>query len=111
MKNKTWENKIQFALDNNIPLDEDDLYRLVCEYEIQYFEGDNHRWQQEVTSIIEFNNKTYAISWMRALTEMQDSNFYNQPIEVHKQERPITVTLTEWIDNKKEIIASSYDNF
>jgi hypothetical protein len=99
--------EIKTKLNNNIELDENEIYNLIWEYEIASYKGEHHRWDQEMTSIVEFNNKFYAICWRRGLTEMQENSYYEQPIEVHKVERPITITLTEWVNAQNEVVTSS----
>lgn len=99
--------EIKNKLDNNIELDENEICELIWEYEIASYEGNHHRWDQKMTSIVEFNNKFYAIHWRRGLTEYQENSYYNQPIEVHKIERPITITLTEWVNAQNEVVTSS----
>lgn len=105
-----FEINIQDKLNNNEKLDEKELRYLVNEYGITSYPGENHRWVREETTIVEFNNKFYVIYWWSGLTEMQDDEFDSQPIEVTKIEKPITVTLTEWLDKDGEVMASSSFN-
>lgn len=107
---KGFEINIQDKLNKNEKLDKEELCYLVNEYEEVTYHGENHRWVREETTIVEFNNKFYVIYWWSGLTEMQDNEFDNQPIEVTKIERPITVTLTEWLDKNGEVMASSSFN-
>ena len=94
------EKRVKYYLnkiDNHEELNEQELECLVCDYEIEAEEGEDHRWQREITSIIQLDDRFFSISWMRALTEMQNNDYWEQPIEV----KPITYTKTievkEWV--------------
>lgn len=60
-------------------------------------EGDDHRWTREITTVINVNGRFFRIDWRRGLTEMQDDEFWNQPVEVEKHEYEKTITVTEWL--------------
>ena len=58
---------------------------------IDEIEGDDHRWDREVKTIINVNGVLYAIEWRRALTETQENSFYNQPYKVIQRTKIIEV--------------------
>ena len=62
---------------------------------VDEIEGNDHRWDREVTTIIEVDGRYFAIDWRRGLTECQENWFDNQPREVTKTTRMVEVT--EWI--------------
>lgn len=62
---------------------------------VDEIEGDDHRWDREITTIIEVDGRYFAIDWRRGLTEYQGNWFDNQPREVTKTTRMVEVT--EWI--------------
>ena len=64
--------------------------------EIEEIEGSQHRWQQEITTILEVDGRFFSLKWMRGLTESQESDYYNQPREVAKHIYEKTITVTEW---------------
>ena len=64
---------------------------------IETIEGDDHRWQREMTTIIKVGERCFSIDWMAALTECQESDFPCQPIEVKYHEWQETVTKHEWL--------------
>ena len=52
----------------------------------------NRRWTEDMTTIFKVLGRFFAIDWQRGLTEFQE-NFYNeQPYEVIKKEKVVTVT-------------------
>lgn len=61
---------------------------------IEEQEGNNHRWQREMTTIFKFEDKFYALDWMQGLTECQENDYYKQPYEVEKKEK--TIVVNEW---------------
>lgn len=96
--------KIYNDLQNGVKLSSSDLSYLVYNFELddQREVGENRRWQRGVTSIIELGGKHYAISWEEGLTENQENDFWEQPVEVEKHEYEKVVTITEWKPVGKE---------
>lgn len=60
--------------------------------EVDEIEGDDHRWQKDMTTIIDIDGQLYAIDWMRGLTECQENEYLYQPYKVKKVEKVITKT-------------------
>ena len=76
-------------------LTEKELRELVTEYDEETEYGDDHRWTREAFTIVKLCDRYFGIDWMKALTEMQEDEFYEQPYEVKQIER-IVVT-KEWV--------------
>lgn len=81
-------------MENNEFLDESEI-RDLLEYEIHIDEGENNRWTQDITSILEltsFSGETalYCVYWERGLTEYQENTYMEQPFKVKRVEREIT---------------------
>lgn len=100
----TKQKKIYNDLQNSVKLSSSDLSYLVYNFELddQREVGENRRWQRGVTSIIELGGKHYAISWEEGLTENQENDFWEQPVEVEKHEYEKVVTIKEWKPVGKE---------
>jgi len=64
-------------------------------------EGEDHRWQREMTTIFSVDGRTFALNWMKGLTECQESDYESQPYEVKKEEYQKTITVTKWARVKK----------
>lgn len=86
---------------NKEDLSEDELKRVVYDYEIESDYGENERWTRNVISICKLNGKYFSVNWNEGLTEMQPNDFYNQPDEVELKEYEKTITVREWIPVKK----------
>jgi hypothetical protein len=102
-KRNHYDEYILNKIDSGENLDESELRNLRWEFdevEIQY--GENRRWSRSVRSILEIGGRYFALDWDEGLTEMQENEFYNQPIEVEKKEYPKTITVTEWNEIKKD---------
>lgn len=69
--------------------------------QVEEDEGYNHRWTQDITTVIQVEDRYFRIWWERGLTEYQENCYHNQPVEVtpHKHEKLITVR--EWIEVRK----------
>lgn len=83
-------------IDNKEPLTEHELRNLVYEFDVDTEYGDNRRWSRTVTTIVELGGRFFSIDWEEGLTECQENEFYNQPIEVKKTTYEKIVTVTEW---------------
>lgn len=58
---------------------------------VDEIEGNDHRWQKEIQTIIDADGQLYAIDWMRGLTECQENEFFEQPYRVECVEKMITI--------------------
>lgn len=76
---------------------ESELIEMLCEEldEVDREEGENLRWVKPITSIFELCGRFFAIDWYESLTECQNNEYYEQPYEVTKHTKQITVT--EWV--------------
>lgn len=92
------ENEFLERYDTGAKFSEEELRSFVWEEfeRIETIEGDDHRWQREMTTIIKVGDRYFSIDWMAALTEFQKSDFPWQPIEVKYHEWQETVTKHEW---------------
>lgn len=92
------EKRIYNRLQNGEYLSEKDISYLVdnCELREDREVGENRRWSRSVCSIVELGGKYYSITWEEGLTENQENDFTNQPIEVKLNEYEKTITVREW---------------
>lgn len=92
-----YEKDLLVKIDKGENLVKEELKMMALEFDIEQISGDNRRWQREVRSICQLGDRTFAVDWQEGLTECQENEFYNQPIEVIKNEYEKTVKVTEWI--------------
>lgn len=95
-----WEHFDEIMLqkiDNKEALTEKELRELVFGNEVETENGDNRRWSRTNTTIIELKGRFFSIDWEQGLTEYQENEFNNQPIEVEKKTYPKTIMVTEWV--------------
>lgn len=95
--NEHCEEILVYKIDNNIELDEGEMWDLL-EFEIKKYReyGDMGRWDRSVNSICELCNRYFELDWSQGLTEYQENYFGEQPYEVEQIEYQKTVTITEW---------------
>lgn len=100
----TFEEEMIKKIDNGELLTSDELKELVFDgKEIDKEYGENRRWSRSVVSIIEICERYFSILWDEGLTEIQENEFYEQPVEVEKKEYDKTIHVVEWIaKNKKD---------
>lgn len=95
-----FEERMVSKIDRKIDLTEDEISKLVYEYNI-YNEGrEEHRWDRIIFTVVELCERTFGIKWRRGLTESQENSFENQPYEVIKRTYQKTITVTDWVDIK-----------
>ena len=83
---------------NKEPLTEQELRTLVSYYTIESSKDEDRRWSRTVTSIIELNDRYFAIIWEEGLTESQENSFLNQPyeVELNEYEKVQVIKVREW---------------
>ena len=69
----------------------------VLEYEVESEYGDNRRWSRSVTTISQIGDRYFSTNWDEGLTEYQENEYYEQPVEVQKKTYEKTITVTEWV--------------
>lgn len=84
-------------LDSGKKLSKNEIRELVWEYEIETTYGENCRWTRSVNTIIKIKGRFFSIDWEEGLTEMQENEYWSQPIEVYPRTYEKTITVTEWI--------------
>lgn len=98
-----YDEYILSKIDNGEELTENELSEFCWNFNIvDVSYGENRRWSRSVRSIIEIGGRYFALNWEEGLTECQENEFYNQPIEVEKKEYTKTITVTEWNEIKKK---------
>lgn len=90
-----FEVEILKKIDNNEELSKKEIIDML-EYEIEREYGDNRRWSRSVISIISINDRYFSICWEQGLTECQEDEYNNQPVEVKKHTYNKTIEVTEW---------------
>lgn len=79
-------------IDKGETLTVEELRELVFEYEHETTNvGDKLRWTQPKRTIVKLDDRYFRINWREALTEMQENEFDNQPVEVEQYEKVIVV--------------------
>ena len=63
---------------------------------VEEIEGEDHRWDREMETIFQAGGRYFSICWRRGLTECQENEFWEQPVEVRKHTYQKTITVTEW---------------
>ena len=92
--NENFEYIMLNKLDNNVDLTDEELSRLVGEYEYSEELGSKHRWTQTVHTVVKLDNRFFMVDWEQGLTEYQPNSFMTQPYEVEEYEKIIVVK--EW---------------
>ena len=85
------------------PLDKDELRELVHEYKVETHHGSNRRWTRTNTTIISLMGRYFRIHWEEGLTEYQENEYMEQPVEVFKHTYQKMIEVTEWLDTPIEI--------
>lgn len=64
---------------------------------IAEIEGDEHRWTRHMRTIFKVEDRYFSIYWHRGLTELQDCEYLQQPEEVRREEKEVTITVVDWV--------------
>lgn len=94
----TFEEEMVGKIDSGEKLSEWELKNLVYngnEVDIEY--GEDRRWTRDMESIIKLGDRYFSIMWEQGLTECQENEFWNQPVEVEKKEYDKMIHVVEWV--------------
>lgn len=84
-------------IDSGEKLSERELSNLVCGYEVESEYGENRRWTRTVETIVKLCGRFFCVCWEEGLTECQENEFWEQPVEVKKHTYEKVITVTEWV--------------
>lgn len=90
-----FEKEMLEKIDNSEKLSRREIIDIL-ELEIERNYGDNRRWSRSVTSICNIGDRYFSIYWEQGLTEYQEDEYDNQPVEVKKHTYNKTIEITEW---------------
>lgn len=91
-----YEEELLKKLDSKERLTESEIIE-VLEYEVESEYGDNRRWSRSVATISQIGDRYFSTNWEEGLTESQENEYYEQPVEVQKKTYEKTITVTEWV--------------
>ena len=101
-KKNHYDEYVLHKIDNGEQLTEKELEKMLWSFkEIDTSYGENRRWNRSVRTILEIGGRYFALDWDEGLTECQENEFFNQPVEVKKREYTKTIVVTEWDEIKK----------
>lgn len=87
--------------DNGETFDEEELREIIEEEIFSIVDTQSSsellRWTRSVTTVFEIEGRLFALEWQQGLTEDCDDEFYNQPYEVEKKEKTVTVNVVEYV--------------
>lgn len=93
-----FEKEILAKIDSGEELSERELSNIVFDYEFdQAGNGSCGRWAEHMNTIVLIGERYFSIKWDRGLTECQENEFENQPVEVFKKKYKKTIIVTEWV--------------
>lgn len=78
--------------------------------EVDQIENGSGRWMTYMTTVFKIGGRYFAIDWDRGLTECQENEYWNQPVEVTKRQYEKTIVVTEWIPIVEENDERSGEN-
>ncbi|MDF2881542.1 MAG: hypothetical protein K0R54_2099 [Clostridiaceae bacterium] len=96
-----YEEELLKKIDSGEKLTKSEI-REVIEYEVESSYGDNRRWSRSVQTISKIGERFFSTVWDEGLTECQEDEYYDQPVEVQKKTYEKTITVTEWVLVNKE---------
>lgn len=91
-----YEEELLKKIDSKEKLTKSEI-REVLEYEVESSYGDNRRWSRSVNTISQIGDRYFSTNWEEGLTEYQENEYYEQPVEVQKKTYEKTITVTEWV--------------
>lgn len=95
--------KIINRIEKNMDFTEEELEAIV-KYgkEVDEIEGEVGRWDQSIQTVVEINERYFAIDWLRGLTEYQMDSYPFPPYEVKPEVYEKVIKATRWNPTKNE---------
>lgn len=97
-----YDEDLLHKIDSGQELNRAELKLLIFDSEVETIEGESGRWTRSVQTISKLGDRYFSTFWEQGLTEYQENEFYEQPVEVEKKTYEKTITVTEWVPVKKE---------
>lgn len=91
------EDLIVHCIDNKIEIPSDILRGLIYYYGVETNQGEKHRWTTDMATIVKLLDRYFLIDWCEGNTEYQENEYYNQPVEVIKEEKEVTMKVIKWV--------------
>ena len=86
-----FEEELLAKIDNKEKLSESEISDLAYYCTFDKEEGELRRWSRTITSYVKLNERFFKIEWEEGLTEQQENEFYNQPVEVDRVVQKIVI--------------------
>lgn len=90
----SWEERMAEKLKSGVKLEEHEIAELASMDSVYEEEGDEGRWDRQMTTVVKLFDDCYAIDWSRGLTESQENSFYEQPYLVEVEVKDVIVKKT-----------------
>ena len=84
---------------------EKEIEDLVWESEFEQVweeEGEDHRWQREMSTVIKVGDYFVRIDWLKGLTECQESEYLKNPYFVKEKKTTKTIEVVDWEEEVDE---------
>ena len=86
-----FEEELLAKIDNKEKLSESEISDLAYYCTFDKEEDELRRWSRTITSYVKLNERFFKIEWEEGLTEQQENEFYNQPVEVDRVVQKIVI--------------------
>ena len=95
-----WMKEYYEKIKSGEELNEKQLRELSLEGGLSY-SIDSGRWQEQMVTVLNFDDEVYLLYWQKGLTEEQENLFEEQPIKVsvNKKEEIIKYNVFEYFNN------------
>ncbi len=95
-----WMKEYYEKIKSGEELNEKQLRELSLEGGLSY-PIDSGRWQEQMVTVLNFDDEVYLLYWQKGLTEEQENLFEEQPIKVsvNKKEEIIKYNVFEYFNN------------
>lgn len=97
-----YEEELLKKIDNGEELIKSELCDIIFEFKVESKKGENRRWSRSARTISKIGDRYFATNWEEGLTECQENEYYEQPVEVQKKTYEKTITVTEWVSVNNE---------
>ena len=98
-----YEEELLKKIDSGEELTRSELCDIIFEFKVENKKGENRRWSRSVRTISKIGDRYFSTNWEQGLTECQEDEYWEQPVEVEKVTYEKIIIVTEWKEIKKDI--------
>lgn len=86
-----------------------EISNFIEQFQVMEEEGEDRRWSRTVSVLLQVNDRYFILFYERGLTENQDDEYLEQPIEVFTPKYAAYISYRTRVYNKEGVCVDSFE--